>query len=139
MRMLSASKSQKANGSLPHPCKSWSNALVPPPPTPSATFARISVTMAYTAQCTPVQPVTKPHQVMLPIIVWRPSVVSVIDGDTLTKSVTFESVEDAMPRDMWSITAQSIHLPNQTLEALMVGVCRTYSDNNDLNTLVDDN
>ena len=35
------------------------------------------------------------------------------------KSVTFESVEDAMPKDMWSITAQSICLPNQTLAALM--------------------
>ena len=44
---------------------------------------------------------------------------SVIDGNTLTKSVTFESVEDAMPEDMWSITAQSIRLPNQALTALM--------------------
>ena len=48
--------------------------------------------------------------------------ISVIDGDTLTKSVTFESVEDATPRDMWLITAQSIHLPNQTLETLKVGL-----------------
>ena len=75
--------------------------------------------MACTAQCTPAQPATKPCQVTLSIIVWKPSVVSVIDGDTLTKSVTFESVEDAMPEDMWSVTAQSIHLPNQMLTALM--------------------
>ena len=59
---------------------------------------------------------------MLHIIVWKHNVVSVVNGDTLMKSVTFESVEDATPRDMWLITAQSICLPNRTLEAHMAGL-----------------
>ena len=35
------------------------------------------------------------------------------------KSAIFRPVEDAMLWDMWSITAQSIHLPNQKLAILM--------------------
>ena len=36
-------------------------------------------------------------------------------------SATFRSAEDAMPQDMWSITAQSTLLPNQILNALKTG------------------
>ena len=125
MTMSFISKSPKDNGSPPLPPESWFNTHILPPPTPSATFAQISVTMACTAQCTPAQPAMRPHQVTLPIIVWRPSVVSVINGDILTKSVTFGSVGDVMPRDMWSITAQSTCLPNQMLRALMAGLILT--------------
>ena len=55
------------------------------------------------------------------IIVWRPNVISVTDGDIPTMSATFESVEAVTPWDMWSITAQSIHLPSQTFATLMEG------------------
>ena len=82
-------------------------------------YAQIMVTMACTAQCTPAQPAVKLHQVMLPIIVWRPSVISVINGDTQTKYATSKFVEDVMPKGMWSITVQSTCLPNQMLEAFM--------------------
>ena len=34
---------------------------------------------------------------------------------------TFKSVEDVMPQDMWSITAQSTCLPNQRFATLMEG------------------
>ena len=40
--------------------------------------------------------------------------ISVVDGNTLAKFATFKSVEDAMPRDMWSITVQSILLTSWT-------------------------
>ena len=117
--MSSISRSLKANGSpLQHP-ESLSNAHIPPPPTPAATFAQISVIMGSSAPCTSALPVVKPCQVMQHIIVWQPNVVSVLDGDILIMSVTFGSVEDATPWGMWSITAQSICLPNQMLEALM--------------------
>ena len=53
--------------------------------------------------------------------------VSVINGDILMMSAIFGSVEDAMPRDMWSVTAQSIHLSNQSLAALMVGLTQTIT------------
>ena len=53
------------------------------------------------------------------IIVWRPNVISVTDGDILTTFATFESVEDVTPCGMWLITAQSIHLPSQTFATLM--------------------
>ena len=122
MMMLSISRSPKANGSPPHLHKSWSNAHILPPPTPSVTFAQISVTMASSAQCTPAQPVRRMHQAMLHIIVWKPNVVSVFNGDILMMSAIFRSVGDATPRDMWSVTAQSIHLSNQLLTALMVGL-----------------
>ena len=52
------------------------------------------------------------------IIVWKPNVVSVIDGDTPTTFATFRSVEDATPQGMWLITAQSIPLPSQTFATL---------------------
>ena len=35
------------------------------------------------------------------------------------KFATFGSAEDAMPQGMWSITAQSIRLPNLKLATLM--------------------
>ena len=74
---------------------------------------------------TPAQSAKKPHQAMQHIIIWRPNVVSVIDGDILTMSAIFGSVEDVTPQDMWLITAQSIHLPNQMLTALMAGLTQT--------------
>ena len=117
--MSSASKSLKDNGSPPQHLKSSSHILTPPPPPPNVTFAQIVVTMACTSRCTPVQPAMKLCQVTLPIIVWQPNVISVTDGDIPTKFAIFGSVEDAMPQGMWLITAQSIHLPSRTLEALM--------------------
>ena len=47
--------------------------------------------------------------------------ISVVSGDTPTKFATFGSVGDATPQGMWSITAQSIRLPNQKLATLMEG------------------
>ena len=120
-KMSSVSKLLKVNGSPLCPWESWSSAHVPPPPTPSVMYAQITVTMACTARGTPAQPVMKPCQVTLPIIVWRPSVISVISGDTQTKYATSRFVEDAMPRNTWLITAQSTRLPSQTLEAFMEG------------------
>ena len=119
MKMLSISRSPKANGSPPCLHKSWSNAPAPPPPTPSATCVWISVTMASSAQCTPAQPVKRLCWATQHIIVWKPNVVSVFDGDTLMTSAIFRFVEDAIPQDMWSMTAQSTHLPNHSLTALM--------------------
>ena len=75
--------------------------------------------MASSAPCTSVLPVGRPRQVMWHITVWRPNVVSVLDGDILMMSATFKSVEDVIPWGMWSITVQSIHLPSWTLTALM--------------------
>ena len=114
-----------ANGSPLHLCGSWSNALVPPPPTPIAMYAQILVTMTSTAQCTPVQPVITPCQATLHIIVWN--VISVVDGNTQAKFATFRSAGDAIPRDMWLITAQSILLPNLTLTALIMGPTPTMT------------
>ena len=57
------------------------------------------------AQCTLVPPAGRQHPAMRHIIVWQPSVISVIDGDTPTTSAIFGSVEDVTPPDMWSITA----------------------------------
>ena len=119
--MSSTSKLLKENGSLPPPPGSSFNALAPILPAPDVTFAWISVTMGSCAQCTYVPLAGKQRQDMLHIIVWQPNVVSVIDGDTLTTFATFESVEDATPQGMWSITAQLTHLPSQTLAALMGG------------------
>ena len=81
--------------------------------------AQILVTMISSAQCTPAQPVKRPCQAMQHIIVWKSNVVSVFDGDTPTTSAIFGFVEDAIPQDMWSVTAQSTHLPNCSLTALM--------------------
>ena len=45
--------------------------------------------------------------------------ISVIDGDIPTTYATFESVEDAMSKDMWQITVQLIHCPSQKLATPM--------------------
>ena len=119
MTMLSVSKSLKDNGSLPPPLVSSSKTPAPTPPTPNVTIARISVTTDSLALCTPVLPVGNQCWATQHIIVWRPSVISVIDGGTQMRSAIFGSVEDATPRDMWSVTAQSIHLPSQKLTTLM--------------------
>ena len=66
-----------------------------------------------------VTPAERQHQATWHIIVWQPSVISVIDGDIPMMFATFGSVEDAMPQGMWSITAQSSRLPSQTFAALM--------------------
>ena len=118
---MMSSKSQlwKDNGSLPQPLESWSNICAPAPLPPDVTFVQISVITDSSAQCTSVLPVEKQHPVMQHIIVWRPSVISVIDGNILTMFATFESVEDVMPQDMWLITAQSTHWPSLTFTALM--------------------
>ena len=117
--MSSESRSQKVNGSPHQPLGFWYNAPVPAPPTSNVTFAQILVIMASSAPCTPALLAGRWLQVMQHIIVWRPSVISVIDGDIPMTSATFESMEDAMPLDMWSITVQSTPLPNQTFAALM--------------------
>ena len=108
----------KANGSLPQHPESSSNTLTPTPPTPNATFAQILVTTGSSAQCISVLPAEKQHLVTWHIIVWRPNVISVID-DIPTTFATIRSVEDATSQGMWSITAQSIHLPSQTFTTLM--------------------
>ena len=118
-KMSSRSRLPKANGLPPQHPESLSNTLTPTPPTPNATFAQISAIMGSSAQCTSVLPAEKRHPVMQHIIVWRPNVISVVDGDTLTMFATFGSVEDATPRGMWSITAQSIRLPSQMFTTLM--------------------
>ena len=118
--MSSTSKLQKDNGSPP-PLKSSSKTPAPTPPTPNVIIAQISVTTGSPAPCTPVLPVGNPRRATQHIIVWRPSVISVIDGDTLTRFAIFGSVEDATPWDTWSITVQSIHLPSQKLATLMGG------------------
>ena len=123
------------NGSPPPPLESLSKTLTPTLPTPNATAVQILVTTGSPAPCTPVPHVGKPCRVMLHIIVWRPNVISVTNGDTLTRYATFESVGDATPPDTWSITVQSARLSNQKF-ATYGG---TYSNDDDLNTLVDDN
>ena len=113
------SKSPKANGLPPQHPESRSNAHTPAPPAPTVTFAQILVITGFSAQCMSVLPAERQHQAMQHIIVWQPSVISVIDGDILTTFATFESVEDVTPQGMWSITAQLIRLPSQTFAALM--------------------
>ena len=119
MMKSSAFKSPTGNGSplLPLEFSSKTRALTPP--TPNVTVARISVTTDFPAPCTPVLPAGKRRPVMQHIIVWQPSVISVIDGDTRMKPAIFRSVEDVTLPDMWSITAQSTHLLNQELAILM--------------------
>ena len=114
-----ASTSATDNGS-PHPLpESSSNNRTPALLPPNATFVWIQVTMASPAPCIAAPPVKRQPLVTLPIIVWRPNVISVIDGDTPTRYATFGSVEDATIRAMWSITALSTHLTNQMLNRLM--------------------
>ena len=98
-----------------------SNTRARAPPPPIATFAQILTIMGSPAQCTSVLPVGNQHQDMLHIIVWQPNVISVTNEDTLTMSAIFRSVEDVTPQGMWSITAQSIPLPNHILDALTMG------------------
>ena len=117
----SASKLQMANGSLPPPLEFLSKTIVLSPPMPNATIARILVTTGSPAPYTPVLHAENQCQVMPHIIVWKPNVISAIDGDILMRYAIFGSVEDVMPKDMWSITVQSTHLPNQKLTTLMGG------------------
>ena len=117
--MSSVSKSLKDNGSLPPPLASSSKTPALTPPTPNVTVARISVTMGSPAPCTPVLPAGNWRLVTRHIIVWQPSVISVINGDTQMKPAIFGSAEDVTPPDMWSITAQSTRLLNQELAILM--------------------
>ena len=77
--------------------------------------------MGSSARCTSVPAVERQHPVMQHIIVWKPNVISVTDGDIPTTFATFRSVEDVTPRGMWSITAQSIHLSSWTFATLMEG------------------
>ena len=121
----SASISATDNGS-PHPLpESSSNNRTPAPPLPNATFVRILVIMGSPAPCIDAPPVRRQPPVMLPIIVWRPNVISVIDGDTPTRYATSGSVEDATTRATWSITALSTRLTNQILDQLMGEPIRT--------------
>ena len=75
--------------------------------------------MGSPAPCTPVLPAGNWRLVTRHIIVWQPSVISVINGDTQMKPAIFGSAEDVTPPDMWSITAQSTRLLNQELAILM--------------------
>ena len=118
MTMPSAFRLLKSNGSHPPPPESSYNTLAPALPPPNVTFVWISVTMGSSAPCTAALPARRQPPVTLPIIVWQPNVISVIDGDILTKFATFDTVEDAMPPDMWSITVLSTRLPNPTLNLL---------------------
>ena len=116
--MSSVSKSLKDNGSLPLSLASSSKTPALTPPTPNVTVARISVTTGSPAPCTPVLPAGNRRPVTWHIIVWQPSVISVIDGDTQMRPAIFGSVEDVTPPDMWLITAQSTRLLNQELAIL---------------------
>ena len=117
-------RSPKDNGSHPRPPVSWSNTPAPAPLPPSATFVRIQVTMDFSAPCIAAPLVKKPPLVTLPIIVWRPNVISVVGGDTQMRYATSESVEDATTRATWSITALTTRLTSQTLDQLMGGPTR---------------
>ena len=119
MMKSSTFKSPTDNGSPLPPLKFLSKTLALTPPTPNVTIARISVTTGSPAPCTPVLPAGKRRPVTRHIIVWQPSVISVIDGDTRMRPAIFGSAEDVTPLDMWSITAQSTHLLNQELTILM--------------------
>ena len=121
MPRSSASRSPKDNGSPLRPLGFLSNTHAPALPPPGAMFARISAITDFLAPCTPVLPVGNRRQDTLHIIVWRPNVISVTDGDTLMTSAIFRSVEDVTPWDMWSITAQSTPLTNQLLKTLTLG------------------
>ena len=119
MMKSSAFKLPMGNGSPLPPLKFSSKTLALTPPTPNVTIAWISVTTDSPAPCTPVLPAGKRRPVTRHIIVWQPSVISVIDGDTQMRPAIFGSVEDVTPPDMWSITAQLTRLLNQELAILM--------------------
>ena len=88
---------------------------------PNVTIAQILVTTGSPAPYTLAPPAESRRQVTPHIIVWRPNVISAIDGGTLMRYAIFGSVEDVTPKDMWSITVQSTRLPNQKLATLMGG------------------
>ena len=120
--MSSVSRLLKANGSLPQHPESSFKALAPPPPTPNVMFARISVTTGSSAQCTSVLPVGRRHLAMWHIIVWRPSVISVIDGDILMMfairlpSQTFATLMEELTlttttsTPLWMTTRRMVHI-----------------------------
>ena len=121
----SISRLPKGNGSLPRPPVSWFNTPTPALLPPSATFVRIQVTMDSSAPCIAAPLVRRWPLVMLPIIVWRPNVISVIGGDTPMRYATSGSAEDATIRATWSITALTTRLTSQTLSQLMGEPTRT--------------
>ena len=125
MMKSSAFKSPMGNGSPLPPLEFLSEILALTPSTPNVTIARISVITGSPAPCIPVLTAGNRHLVTPHIIVWKPNVISVTGGDILMKDATFGSVEDATPRDMWSITVQSTHLPNQRLATLMEAPTQT--------------
>ena len=121
----SGSRSPKDNGSRPHPPASWFNTPAPALLPPGATFVRIQVTMDSSALCIAAPPARRQLLATLPIIVWRPNVISVVGGDTLTRYATSGSVEDATTQATWSITALTTRLTSQTLDRLMGEPTRT--------------
>ena len=121
----SESRSPRDSGSHPHLPVSWSNTLARAPLPPGATFVQIQVTMDSFAPCIAAPPVRRQLLATLPIIVWRPNVISAVGGDTLTRYATSGSVEDATTRAMWSITALTTRLTSQTLDQLMGEPTRT--------------
>ena len=117
--MSSKSRLPKGNGSPPLPQESLCTTPSHPPPPPTVTIAQILVTMAWNAPCTPAFPIIRQPLDMLHIIVWKPNVISVIDGNILTTYAIFRSVAEVMNEDMWWITVQSILYPSWRLKALI--------------------
>ena len=115
----SAFRSLRGNGSHRLPPKSLYNTLALALPPSDAMYAQILVTMGSSAPCTIAPPVRRWPLVTLPIIVWRPNVISVINGNTLMRYATFRSAEDAITWATWSITVLLTHLMNQMLDQLM--------------------
>ena len=95
--------------------------LLHPPPPPTVTTAQVLVIMAWNAHSTLVPPVTRQLLDTLLIIVWRPNVISVINGDIPMTSAIFRSVVGVMNKDMWQITVQSTLYLNWKLDTLMLG------------------
>ena len=124
MTMSFKSRLLKGNGSPPPPHESWCATLPHCPPPPTVTIARISVTMAQNVCSIPVPPINRWHLDILLIIVWRPNVISVVDGDIQTMSAIFRSVVDVMSKGMWEMTVQSTPYLNQKLTTLMLGPTR---------------
>ena len=91
--------------------------------------------MDSSAPCTTAPPVRRWLLVMLPIIVWRPNVISVIDGHT--DEVCNFRICGRCDNPGHVVDNCPNNLPNEPVTWLTYG--GTYSDNDDLNTLVDDN
>ena len=121
----SISRSPRDSGSHPHPPVSWSNTPTRAPLPPSATFVQIQVTMDSSVPCIAAPPARRQLLATLPIIVWRPNVISALDGDTLMRYATSGSVEDVTIRATWSITALTTRLTSLTLDRLMGEPTRT--------------